>query len=159
MAIDDIALLHLDEVSQDQLVKLMNHPRVGQHLPLLAGGFTAERCRAFVHAKAQIWREHGYGPWAFVVGGELAGWGGLQPENGDADFALVLHPKFWGLGRRIFERIRDDTFGRMGLDSLTILLPPSRPNSRAVTRLGFVADGEVDVGGELFLRFRLHRPR
>ena len=43
-----------------------------------------------------MWDEHGYGPWAFIINGEFAGWGGLQPEQGEADFALVLHPDFWG---------------------------------------------------------------
>ena len=78
-----------------------------------------------------------------------------ENQHGDADFALVLHPKFWGWGRQIFDRVKYQAFNEMKLDSITILLPPSRPNSRAVTRLGFLEDGELTVSGEMFKRYRL----
>jgi hypothetical protein len=39
--------------------------------------------------------EEWHGPWAFIVDGKFAGWGGLQPEEGDADLELVLHPDYW----------------------------------------------------------------
>ena len=136
----------------------MNNEAVGRQLPLLAGGFSAADCAAFVKAKRALWDRFGFGPWAILIHGEFAGWGGLQPEQGDADFALVLHPRFWGWGRRIFERTRDHAFRTMGLASITILLPPSRTRISALARLGFVEDGAATVGGERFKRFRLHRP-
>jgi ribosomal-protein-alanine N-acetyltransferase len=154
----ELELLPLPDVDLDDLVALMSAPRIGAHLPLLTEPFTAELARAFVAAKRRIWEAHGYGPWAFFVDGELAGWGGLQPEHGDADLALVLHPRFWGWGRRIFERVLAEAFEELGLASITALLPPNRPNARAVTRLGFVRDGQVVMGGAAFARFRLHRP-
>jgi hypothetical protein len=154
---NDLKFVPLSGIEEEQIITLMNNEIVGRQLPLLAGGFSSEACRAFLEAKQRLWDEHGYGPWAFLIDGEFAGWGGLQPENGDADFALVLHPKFWGWGRRIFNRIRDQAFGEMGLDSITILLPPSRPNSKAVARLGFAEDGELTIDGALFTRFRLSR--
>lgn len=153
--IDEIELVPLCSVGEAAIVELMNQDAVRTHLPLLSGPFTAEVCRAFVEAKRRLWEAHGFGPWAIVIGGEFAGWGGLQPEQGEADFALVLHPRFWGWGRRIFVRIRDDAFHRLGLTSITALLPPSRVNARVVTRLGFVDDGELTLYGERFLRFRL----
>ena len=153
-----LELIPLHQVALDDLVALMNAPRVGAHLPLLTEPFTPEGARAFLAAKRRIWDEHGYGPWAFLVDGALAGWGGLQPEGGDADLALVLHPRAWGWGRRIFERVVAEAFGAMGLESITALLPPSRPNARAITRLGFVPDGVRVIRGEAFARFRLRRP-
>jgi hypothetical protein len=50
-------------------------------------------------------------------------------------------------------------FGDMGFESVTILLPPTRKRIKGVLRLGFQPDGEVESGGERFLRFRLHAPR
>ncbi|WP_020591585.1 GNAT family N-acetyltransferase [Kiloniella laminariae] len=152
---DMIKFVRLSEIKEEQIIALMNNELVGRQMPLLAGGFSGESCRAFLKAKEQLWHAHGYGPWAFLIGGEFAGWGGLQPEQGDADFALVLHPRFWGWGRQIFNKVRDQAFNEMGLESITILLPPGRPNSKAVTRLGFVEDGQQSVDGELFMRFRL----
>ena len=46
----------------------------------------------------------------------------------------------------------------MNLASITILFPPTRNNSRAITRFGFVEDGKVNVDGEVFIRFRLNKP-
>ena len=109
----------------------------------------------FVAAKERLWSEHGYGPWAFVVGGQFVGWGGLQPESGEADLALVLHPNHWGIGKVLFEEIVGRAFGEMGFESVTVLLPPTRTRVRGLLRLGFAEDGEIEVGGERFLRFRL----
>lgn len=158
LALDDLAFVRLAEIDENQILDLMNNAAVAPHMPLLEGGFTPEACRAFLAAKQRLWDAHGYGPWAFVIGGEFAGWGGLQPEQGDADFALVLHPRFWGWGRKIFTRIRDQAFGEMALGSITALLPPDRPNAKALTRLGFVEDGERTLDGARFLRFRLSKP-
>lgn len=148
----------LGAVAVERLVELMNLEAVARHLPLLRGGFSIDDCRAFLADKQRLWDEHGYGPWAFLVDGAFAGWGGLQPERGEADFALVLHPDFWGWGRRIFNRVRDDAFGRLRLASITILLPPDRPNLKAVARFCFVEEGRVTIGEARFIRFRLSRP-
>ena len=155
---DEIKFVHLYEIEEQLIIDLMNNEMVGRHLPLLADDFSAESCRAFLKAKKQLWDEHGFGPWAFLINNEFAGWGGLQSEHGEADFALVLHPKFWGWGRKIFDEVKDQAFNRMNLSSITILLPPNRPNSKAVTRLGFIEDGELTVEGEVFLRFRFTKP-
>jgi len=152
---EDISFVHLDEVKEEDIIKLMNNKLVAKQMPLLGDNFSVEDCRNFLQAKKKLWDEHGFGPWAFLVKGEFAGWGGVQPEHGDADFALVLHPSFWGWGRKIFDKVKNQAFNQMNLTSITILFPPSRTNSKAITRLGFVADGEVAVDGELFMRYRL----
>ncbi|MFD2205798.1 GNAT family N-acetyltransferase [Kiloniella antarctica] len=152
---DEIVFVHLYEVHEQELIDLMNNEMVGKQMPLLSGGFSSENCQNFLKAKKKIWDEHGYGPWAFLIKGEFAGWGGLQPEHGDADFALVLHPKFWGWGRKIFEKVIARAFNEMKLNSITVLFPPSRTNSKAIKRMGFVEDGELNVDGALFMRFRL----
>jgi len=156
---DEIEFVQLFEIRQEQIIDLMNNEMVGKQLPLLAGGFSVENCQTFLKAKQQLWEVHGYGPWAFLINGAFAGWGGLQPEHGDADFALVLHPEFWGWGRKIFNKVKDRAFNQMNLSSITILFPPSRSNSKAITRLGFVEDGELTVDGELFEKFRLTKPQ
>lgn len=153
-----LTFVSLDQISQSEIIALMNDPAVGRQLPLLASGFGAAECAAFLEAKRRMWREHGYGPQAILIDGVFAGWGGLQPEQGEADFALVLSPRFWGWGRRVFQEIRRRAFGPMGFSVITILLPPSRGDARAVRRFGFVANGEVRIGEAIFRRYRLSRP-
>jgi GNAT superfamily N-acetyltransferase len=132
----------------------MNAPAVRRHLPLARGVFDSAACERFVAAKEAIWAEHGYGPYGFLCNGELVGWGGLQPEGGDVDLGLVLHPRFWGSGRALYEHFLAEAFDRLRIPSVTVLLPPSRVRVSGLRRLGFIADGEILVGGERFLRFR-----
>jgi RimJ/RimL family protein N-acetyltransferase len=154
-----IEFKRLPEVPLEHLVDLFNDPDVRRHLPLAKSPFTAESCARFVAAKEQLWAEHGYGPWAFFVDGEFAGWGGLQPEGPDADLGFVLHPRFWGLGLRLTREILRQAFEEMNRESVIVLLPPSRARVRALKRMGFEADGETLVGGERFIRYRRYNPR
>jgi RimJ/RimL family protein N-acetyltransferase len=154
---DAIEFKRLTEVTPDDLITLMNEPGVRRLMPLSADGFDAEGCARFVAGKEAMWAEHGYGPWAFFIEGRFAGWGGLQPEAGDVDLGIVLHPDYWGFGKPIYDRLLTHAFGRMNLDSITVLLPPKRTRTRAVLRLGFERDGEVEIGGVRFLRYRLRK--
>ena len=149
-----LTLARLTEVDPADLIELMNDSRVRRHMPLAAGSFGGDDCAGWVAAKEAMWRDHGYGPWAFLVDGVFAGWGGLQPEGNDVDLALVLRPAFWGHGRAIAERVLAEAFGPLGFDDVTVLLPPTR-GTAAVRRFGFRPDGEVEVAGRTFLRFRL----
>lgn len=128
-------------------------------MPLTKDGFDEADCERFVAGKERLWQEHGYGPWALFIDDKFAGWGGLQPEGDDADLVLVLLPDYWGKGRAIYEEIVARAFGEMGFGSVTALLPPTRTRAGGLMRLGFEPDGEVEISGERFLRYRLGAQR
>jgi len=153
----NIEFRRLTEISPSEIIALMNNPLVRRQLPLAPENFSESDCEEFVAAKERLWSEHGYGPWAFVVDGQFAGWGGLQPEQGQADLALVLHPNHWGIGKYLYGEIIDRAFGKMGLDSVTALLPPTRTRIKGLLRLGFRPDGRMNIGEEQFVRFRLNK--
>lgn len=155
----EIQLRRLSEVTADEIMELMNDPDVRRHLPLARGHFGSMDCERFVQNKERMWHEHGFGPWAFVQGGQFIGWGGLQPEGDDADIGLVLSPRCWGVGRKLFRVIVSFAFRDLGLDSVTAILPPTRARSGGLERLGFEPDGEALVAGEPFVRFRLYRAK
>ncbi len=149
-----VTFKRLTEVDKADLVELMNHPLVRRQMPLTSDNFTEDDARNFVQGKERLWAEHGYGPWAFFVDDRFAGWGGLQPEEGDADLGLVLHPNYWGRGKAIYDEIIRRAFVEMGLVSVIVLLPPSRTRVRGMARLGFEQDGELEICGERFIRYR-----
>ena len=153
-----IEFKRLSEVDEADIIGLMNNPLVRRHMPLAKLPFDSADCEEFVAAKERLWEEHGYGPWAFIIGGEFAGWGGLQPEGGEVDLGLVLHPKYWGAGKALYREVVSHAFGRLGLKSVTVLLPPTRTRVGGVTLLGFKPDGEVELEGERFIRYRLNAP-
>lgn len=148
----------LAEVDRAEIVALHTNPLVRRQMPLSDGSFDEAACKKWVEGKEKQWQEHGYGPWAFLIDGRFAGWGGLQDEQGDADLGLVLHPDYWGMGKTIYEEMIRRAFGEMGFESVIILLPPSRKRVKGIFRLGFQRDGEVDIHGEPFLRYRLYAP-
>ncbi|WP_461302939.1 GNAT family N-acetyltransferase [Aureisphaera sp.] len=153
-----IELTRLTEIDTSYIIELMNHPLVRRQMPLLQGSFSESDCQRFVAAKEQLWATHGYGPWAFVIEDRFAGWGGLQPEGDEVDLALVLHPDYWGMGKALYKEIIHRAFNEMGMESVTVLFPPSRTRIKGFLRLGFKKDKEVEMGEERFIRYRLENP-
>jgi len=154
-----LTFVHLNTIPCQEFIELMNHKDVGKQMPLLSEGFSEETYQGFLEAKTKMWQEHGYGPWAFKIDGQFAGWGGLQAEQGDVDFALVLHPNYWGWGRIIYQAIINQAFNSLNMSSITILFPPTRTNWRAITKLGFKEDGTQTVNQYKFTRYRLLNPQ
>ncbi len=154
----ELVFKRLGEVELSEYVELHADPLVRRHMPLSDDHFDAAECAIWIEGKERMWREAGFGPWAFLIDGKFAGWGGLQPENGDADLGLVLRPAYWGKGRIIYDEIIRRAFGEMGFPSITILLPPTRTRVEAILRLGFKPDGALELFGEQFVRYRLIAP-
>ncbi|MFH4966411.1 GNAT family N-acetyltransferase [Gaetbulibacter sp. M235] len=153
----NIQFKRLSNIAKSEIIGLMNNQLVRRQLPLLIGEFSECDCDEFIYNKELLWKNHGFGPWAFLVNGKFAGWGGLQPENGEADLALVLHPNYWGLGKTLFKKIMNIAFEDMDLESITILLPPTRTRIKGVFSLGFKEDSELSVGNVRFFKYRLNR--
>lgn len=126
-------------------------------MPLTGESFTSRTAAEWVASKDAQWERHGFGPWAILVDGAFAGWGGFQAEAGGADFGLVLDPHYWGQGRAIARLMLDRGFGEFGLDEVVIALPYSRSPDRAVARWGFTPDGEASYDGTRFRQYRLSR--
>ncbi|GFE49021.1 hypothetical protein So717_07740 [Roseobacter cerasinus] len=91
-----------------------------------------------------------------MADGKYIGWGGFQKEGDEWDFGLVLRPDAFGLGRRISKKAIDFAIADDRIPFVTFLLPPSRKNLGALGRLGAEHVGDVDYGGERFLKFRLN---
>ena len=152
-----IEFVPMDRVPIERYIELNTHPEVRRLMPLASESLSEAECRAWVTGKCAQWEENGYGPLAILVEGEFAGWGGLQKHHDDADLGLVLHPRFWGFGPSVARRMIEFAFQSLDVPSLIVLLPPARTRTRALLRAGFVRDGEEEIGGNVFLRYRLHR--
>jgi [ribosomal protein S5]-alanine N-acetyltransferase len=156
MADAGVEFVRLTEVPVAAVVELLNEPRNTRHMPL-SGTFSEQSAAEWVSAKDAQWEQNGYGPWAVLVNGEFAGWGGFQREENGADFGLVLVPAFRGYGADITRAALDRGFAELGLDEVIIALPFTRSSDRAVARFGFRPDGEVSYGGAQFRQYRLTR--
>ncbi len=141
----------LSEIDCSEYVALNTNPLVMRQMPLSDSDFDEEACRVWIAGKEKMWAEHGYGPWAFMIDGKFAGWGGLQPEEGDADLGLVLHPDYWGYGKVIYDEIIRRAFDIMGLTSVTILFPPTRTRGQRDPATGLsTGRGSGDRGRKIY---------
>jgi RimJ/RimL family protein N-acetyltransferase len=145
----------LAEIDGATWLTLLNDPEVHRHMPLGGTAWTASAAADWARGKDAQWTTNGYGPWALRVDGVFAGWGGFQKEGADADLGLVLLPQFWGHGARLHAAMLAKGFDELGLDSITILLPPSRVRMKGLVRLGYLPDGEIVYDGHRFLKFRM----
>ena len=59
----------------------------------------------------------------------------------------------------LYDEIIKRAFGEMGFESVIVLFPPTRTRIKGILRLGFLPDGEVEIGGEKFIRYRLYAPQ
>ncbi len=153
----NIEFKRLSDINRSDIVELMNNDLVRRQMPLLKGEFSKIDCEKFVKSKEKMWENHGFGPWAFEVNHQFAGWGGVQPDNGEADLALVLHPDYWGVGKVLYKKIIDNAFNDLGILSVQVLFPPSRTRIQGLLRLGFKKEDELQVGDEKFIRYRLYK--
>ncbi|WP_366941525.1 GNAT family protein [uncultured Litoreibacter sp.] len=145
----------LTEVEPAEIADHMSDPRVAEHMPLLTGGWSITDATEFVAMKEACWARDGLGHWAILADGNYIGWGGSQKEADEWDFGLVLKPDVFGWGRRI--ALQAITFAKDDprIPFVTFLLPPSRKNLSALSRLGARHIGEVVYDGEVFLKYRL----
>lgn len=147
----------ISAISSSVFIELMRHPLVKRQMPLVPDIVDETLYQQFIDSKELMWSQYGYGPFTFWSGEKCIGWGGVQPENGEADLALVLHPNHWGKGKIIYQEIVHRAFHEMGLDTLTILFPPTRTRVKGILRLGFVEDQELMIGNNRFIRYRLYK--
>lgn len=151
-----IEFRRLPQVVPLDIIQLMNHPKVRAQMPLTKDNFDEDDCRKFIENKENLWRDYGFGPWAFYINNQFAGWGGVQPEAGEADLAMVLHPNFWGYGKQLLGHILRKAFGEIARESVVIFFPPTRTKVRSLYRIGFKKEKEVELYGERFILYRLN---
>lgn len=151
----EIEFVRLTHVSLGSIVSHMNDRRVAEHMPLLRSTWTYENAKEFVSTKEGTWRCDGLGHWAILSDGAYVGWGGFQKEGEDWDFGLVLKPDNFGLGMRISRKAIEFAYADPRIDFVTFLLPPSRKNLGALSRIGAKFVENVEYDGEVFKRYRL----
>ena len=129
-----------------------HHAQVGSDPDVTWDGSprTLEETRERVAHYIELWRQHGYGPWAAVdrASGELLGHAGLQPleETGEVELAYYLGRSAWGRGiaTEAGEAAVQFGFDHLGLDRiLAVVRPENRASQRVLEKLGFDRDHDA----------------
>ena len=151
----EITFTRLPEIAPDEIIAHMSDPRVAEHMPLLTPEWDRTAVTRFVAAKEECWSRDGLGHWAVLFNDKYVGWGGFQKEGDEWDYGLVLKPEAFGLGVRVSKKAIEFARGDERISFVTFLLPPSRKNLGALTRLGASFVDEIEYDGYKFLKYRL----
>ena len=99
-----VEYIKLDEVSPKEFVLLLNKQNIRKHL-IDHQLFDIETVKAWIETKIEVDSSKGCKVRAIVVNQQLAGWCGIQLEDGKYEIAIVIDNNYWGLGRKIFREI------------------------------------------------------
>lgn len=151
----NITFTRLSKISPEEIIAHMSDPRVAKHMPLLTFKWDGRAVAKFVATKETYWSRDGLGHWAILCNGNYVGWGGFQKEVSEWDYGLVLTPQHFGLGMIITKKAIAFAIADERIPFITFLLPPSRKNLGALTKLGATFLGEIEYQGAQFLKYRL----
>lgn len=99
-----IEYIKLDEVNPKEFALLLNKQKIREHL-IDHQLFDIETVKAWIETKIEVDSSKGCKVRAIVVNQQLAGWCGIQLEDGKYEMAIVIDNNYWGLGRKIFREI------------------------------------------------------
>lgn len=140
----ELHYLPLDEADPSELIALLNQPRVRTHL-VEHVAFDRASIARWVAAKMDVDNTPGCRVRAVMVKGRLAGWCGIQPDEGGYEIGIVLADEFWGAGKPIF--IDMMAWAReFGHEEVRIHLLETRREYRFLQRLASRVDGSMLMG-------------
>lgn len=99
-----IEYIKLEEVNSDDFIPLLNNQKNRVHL-LEHEFFDADTVKLWIESKLKMNSTFGCKVRAIMVENQLAGWCGIQLEDGQYEIAIVIDDKFWGIGKRVFKEI------------------------------------------------------
>lgn len=93
-----------DHVETEELLAILNEDSLRTHL-IEHPYFDAISLRSWMEDKSEVDSMKGCRVRVVYIGGELAGWCGIQPDDNGFEIAIVLSRQFWGYGRSVFKTL------------------------------------------------------
>ena len=97
----NIRYINLTEVEPELLLPILNKPSTRTHL-MPHDEFGLASVTSWVDSKSEVDAQKGCRVRAILVEGNLAGWCGIQLEQGKYELAIVLEDNYWGIGKNVF---------------------------------------------------------
>jgi len=99
-----IDFVHFNHVNPEDFLPVVNDPTVRKHL-IDHTHFDSVSIREWMKGKTQSESIPGCRIRAVFIGGALAGWCGIQPDENGFEIAIVISKRFWGFGISIFRTL------------------------------------------------------
>lgn len=96
--------LHLSEISPADFLPILNKATTREHL-IQHPVFDESSVTQWIAAKIDVDQTPGCRVRALRIDGTLAGWCGIQLEDGRYELAIVIDDSCWGVGKRVFAEL------------------------------------------------------
>ena len=146
-----IEYLELGAVDSSRLMALLNSPAIRTHL-VQHELFRPETITEWVASKQAMDAEPGCRVRAVVCDNELAGWCGIQFEDGYYEIAIVIDQAFWGVGVSVFRDIMTWA-SALGHREIYMHLRHTRPEYRFLNKMARSVV-RTRLLGEAFTRYQ-----
>ena len=130
---DKLEYIKFSEVNINDLKDLLNKQRIREHL-IEHDLFDLDTVSSWIEEKIEVNNIQGCRVRGICSNNALAGWCGIQLEEGKYEIAIVLDDRFWGKGKRIFA----DMMGwakELGHNEVYIHLLHTRPEYRFLRKI------------------------
>jgi len=129
----EIKYVRLEELNPEDLRMLLNKRRIREHL-IEHKLFDSNTIMSWIQEKYEMDCTEGCRVRGIVSNNSIAGWCGIQFEDGKYEIAIVLDDKFWGIGKKVF----NDTFSwakELGHNEVFIHLLHTRPEYKFLRKI------------------------
>jgi len=99
-----IEYVKLDAIEPSKFLPLLNKKTTREHL-IDHDLFDADKVKEWVQGKIDVNASQGCKVRAIIVDKQLAGWCGIQLEDGKYEVAVVIDDGYWGLGKSVFREL------------------------------------------------------
>ena len=147
-----ITYVKLDEIKPEDLIAMLNKCRVREHL-IEHEMFDSSKLLSWLEEKNKVDSTNGCKVRGVLSNNMLAGWCGIQLEEGKYEIAIVLDEVYWGIGKRIFSDIMNWA-KQLGHKEVYIHLLHTRPEYnflRKISRNVF----KTEMHGNKFITYQL----
>jgi hypothetical protein len=129
----DIDFLCFDQVNPEDLMAVINEDSLRTHL-IDHPYFDAISTQEWIESKVKTDAIRGCRIRVVFIGGVLAGWCGIQPDENGFELAIVISKKYWGFGISIFKTLMCWA-KELGHKEVLFHLLESRPEYKALNKM------------------------
>ena len=148
----NIAYVKLNEINPEDLIAMLNKNRIREHL-IEHEMFDSNKVLSWLEEKNKMDSTDGCKVRGILSNNMLAGWCGIQLEEGKYEIAVVLDEVYWGMGKRIFSDIMNWA-KQLGHEEVYIHFLHTRPEYRFLRKISKNVF-ETEIHGNKFTTYQL----
>lgn len=148
----EIEFLRFNQVNPNEFMGIVNQDSLRTHL-IDHPYFDETSLQTWMEEKIKTDAMHGCRIRAVYIGGVLAGWCGIQPDDNGFELAIVISKKFWGFGIPIFKRLMFWA-KELGHKEILFHLLESRPEYKVLNKMSTKVH-KTELSGRCFTTYHV----